>query len=87
MTHIEYMILGIIASYTLGKTGGYAATWHIADALGVSRGDFYNSSFAYGATLKSLVEQGFIEEVPLLGERYRLKLDAHALRERGVLHE
>lgn len=74
MTQIQYTMLGIIAEYTLDKgKGGYAATWHIADVLGVRRDEFANPMLVYGAALKDLVARGLVEEVPNLGERYRLK--------------
>lgn len=65
--------------------GGYITSWHLGEALGgnatsIQAADVLHGSkwtqHAYEQALRELVDIGIVEEVPNLGERWHLVIDA-----------
>lgn len=72
MNALAQRILGIITEAT--AQSGYIATWGIAEKLGVRASEFRTMipRTEYDKALDTLIEQGFIEEIPDLALRFRL---------------
>lgn len=73
-------ILGIIAEATVHPhRGGYIASWDITKRLESLRYEEVTLCYSvpksiYDHALQQLIDEGLVEEIPDLGQRYRLKM-------------